>query len=902
VSLSDALDRAEELKALADRSLNVDSGRSLALADEIRGLGSADEVQALGWLARADALRELGRHGEALAAYDAAAALYQRLGDEVGWARTRVGALGTVRYTGHATEVLAELPRAQEIFRRRELWLRLARLESHAGLLFSAVGRGSEAVAAHGRALAAAELLSPRDSGLEADMLGNLALAHYQVDEFETAERLHRQAIATFERDGRVEHVARAHRNLARLAVARGHYSAALAAVLPGRRALRQVGRAADAAQLGQIGVDCLIRLNRPAEAAALAADVVDEFEATGARVDAAATAGLHGLALNRLGQSAAALARLAHAEALFGAVEWDSGSANVRLGRAVVLHESGAWAAALREADGVRDELRERGFRARAAEAELVRARALRALGEDAAAAVAVESALALTRDRALPALGYQAWRLQAELAQAQGELPRAVAAYDAAIAQLELVQGRILTEYRTTFLADKVDVYEAAVDLRLQRGETELAFELAERARARALVDALAGGLDIRVRAESPAQRALVVELDALRRQHAVAVEAAVPSAEVQPLEREIERLVEELRLVGTADLERLDLLAGRVQVPRAQLGLDSLLLEYFTVGKDLVVFVIDRRGLRSARLRGAAARVQRLVRAWQLQVATAAGAPARRPALRPAAERVLQRLFAELIAPLEPLPADTVRLVVVPHGALHQVPFAALHDGTRYLVERYEVSRAPSATSLTSCLRPRARDTWRSLVAAHSSAGALPGVLAEADAVAAAFPGECWREAEVTVARLRAAAPAADLLHLAAHGVARLDAPAFSYIRLADGPLTALECFELELDAALVTLSACESGQGPVVAGDEQIGLPRAFLYAGARAVLYSLWRIDDVATQRLMARFYTSLRAAGGRGRAAALRTAQLAELTPDSHPFLWAGLTLVGDWR
>src|SRR5713101_2160144 len=170
-----------------------------------------------------------------------------------------------------------------------------------------------------------------------------------------------------------------------------------------------------------------------------------------------------------------------------------------------------------------------------------------------------------------------------------------------------------------------------------------------------------------------------------------------------------------------------------------------------------------------------------------------------------------------------------------------------------------------------------------------------------LPTARAVAALFPGESLLDEQVTLENLRRLVPEADIVHLATHGVARLDMPLFSYLRLADGHLTALDCFELELDCALVTLSACESGGGVVAAGDEQIGLPRAFLYAGARSVLHSLWRIDDLATQVLMERFYAELRA--GRGRGASLRNAQLAALRSiDAHPFLWAALVLVGDWR
>jgi CHAT domain-containing protein len=226
---------------------------------------------------------------------------------------------------------------------------------------------------------------------------------------------------------------------------------------------------------------------------------------------------------------------------------------------------------------------------------------------------------------------------------------------------------------------------------------------------------------------------------------------------------------------------------------------------------------------------------------------------------------------------------------------------LPFGALHDGDAYLIERFEIATAPSASSLTFCLRPRARQGLHMLVGAHSADGALPGAIEEGRAVSALFDSTTLEEERLTLSALKAHAPDADLIHLAAHGMARPDVPMFSYLRLADGHQTALDCFDLELDCALVTLSACESGRGFVSAGDEQFGLPRAFLYAGARAVLHSLWRIDDRSTRVLMERFYAELRS--GRGRAAALRAAQLAHLREGfRHPFLWAALTLVGDWR
>jgi CHAT domain-containing protein len=892
---------AERLKAEADRLLNVDSPRALELAEEICALDAGPGVRAVGLLTRGDALREVGRHAEAFEAYEASATLYRTIGDEVGWARTRVGATLVVRYTGTHAQVLADVDEARGILTQHELWVRLARLENHTGVLLAGLGRSGEALAAHERAVAAAGRLDPRNDSLEAEVLFDTSIAYYQIDDHVRAEAFLKQAVSIFEREGQLEYVARAQRNFARYAAGRGDYSKALAAVLPGRRALLEIGRTNAAAHFGQVGVDCLIRLNRPAEAAELGAQVAGEFESTGSRVEAAHTRRLRSLALAQLGATDAALAELDEAEQLYGTAEWESGPANVRLGRAVVLGEMGQWPQALDEAAAVADELSRRGLVSGAAQAELVRGRALREVGEAGTAAEAARVALDLVRDRPLPWLSYHAWRLLADLARDSGDHAGALAAFLEAIANLEHVQGRILTEYRASFLADKVDVYEAAVDLVLGRGEFERAFELVERAKSRALVDAFAGGIDIRVRATTPAQAQLADELTQLRRRHDALVEESAVSAELPRLEQRIGYVLEELRLTGAGDLEPLSLLQGRIYSPQRLLDATTALVEFYLIGADLIVFVVDKDSVRVQRIPGALPRLTRLEAALQLNLHAAASTPGSRTALEPNARALLARLYDVLLRPVAEWVDGYERLVIVPHGLLHRVPFAALHDGEAYLIERFEVALAPSASSLTFCLRPRARHDQRALIAAHSAGGALPGAIAEAEAVARLYPAECLLEEQLTLGTLAERAKDADLLHIAAHGVSRLDAPLFSYLRLADGHLTALDCFELELDCALVTLSACESGRGVIAPGDEQIGLARAFLYAGARAVLHSLWRIDDRATEQLMTDFYTRLRAGFGRG--AALREAQLTCLSSEAaHPLLWAAFVLVGDWR
>jgi CHAT domain-containing protein len=160
-----------------------------------------------------------------------------------------------------------------------------------------------------------------------------------------------------------------------------------------------------------------------------------------------------------------------------------------------------------------------------------------------------------------------------------------------------------------------------------------------------------------------------------------------------------------------------------------------------------------------------------------------------------------------------------------------------------------------------------------------------------------VAALVGGTCYLEDAATRAVFVAAAPQHGLLHIAAHGESRLDNPVFAHIALADGQLGTHDVFNLRLDGALVTLSACETGRSAVVGGDELVGLSRGFLFAGAATLVQSLWRIDDAATARLMARFYTGVTA--GRSPGAALRDAQCMLVGEGAHPHTWGAFQLVG---
>jgi CHAT domain-containing protein len=171
-------------------------------------------------------------------------------------------------------------------------------------------------------------------------------------------------------------------------------------------------------------------------------------------------------------------------------------------------------------------------------------------------------------------------------------------------------------------------------------------------------------------------------------------------------------------------------------------------------------------------------------------------------------------------------------------------------------------------------------------------------IPAVTQEARAVSRHLPGaEVLSDRHATVEALHTQAPGRGVLHLACHGLFRADSPMFSSLKLHDGWLTAADVMGLNLEGALVTLSACESGRSDVYAGDELIGLTRGFLGAGAATLVASLWLVQDETTAWLMERWYEQLR--NGVGRAAALRNAQLALKERFPHPYYWAPFVLIG---
>jgi tetratricopeptide (TPR) repeat protein len=569
-------------------------------------------------------------------------------------------------------------------------------------------------------------------------------------------------------------------------------------------------------------------------------------------------------------------------------------------------------------------------GVRRARAEVALAEARMADGAGESAAVLRAIRSASA---DLAGGGYGMEqeALALQARALARLGRLDSAEAVGRRAIAALERVRGGYGSdELRAAYLAGKQDIYADHAQTLRRLGRVGEAFEVADAARSRALVEGLAT-----VRRDSatsgPAEHALgdgdrllrtIDELNGQMRDAEADLSEATDSMAVGKLRFLAERLAASRR-----EYEELALRAREVNSPAltlfgggtipagtilSSLAPDEALIEYQQAGDSLLLFVGRRAGLiaRAVPLpRGGLASRVRLAREL---IAARAGAEGRSlPVLRGLGDLLLPpALKSEELGGVR-------RLIVVPAGVLTYVPFAALVDARtgRFLVQDYALVVLPSAASLAA-LRGR---PGVSLSAAPAEIFApdvarLPATGVEASTVARSMPRtQLHLGRDAGERAMRRGLASGGPVHLATHGELNPRNPMFSWVETApsdaddprdDGRLEVHEILGLRVRSPLVFLSGCETGLGAAwstgfATGEDFATLARALLYAGARNVVATLWRVDDRGAAAFAAEYYRRLQAEGP---ADALAGAQRT-MAGDSRfaaPYYWAGYTLAGD--
>ena len=300
------------------------------------------------------------------------------------------------------------------------------------------------------------------------------------------------------------------------------------------------------------------------------------------------------------------------------------------------------------------------------------------------------------------------------------------------------------------------------------------------------------------------------------------------------------------------------------------------------------------------------------------------------------------IAHQLYTQLFVPVKPYLSTKIdQITIIPHGALSFVPFGLLlskapdkgtnYKGLAYLLKEYEIGYAYSGTLWAKKYRPKKEweyqfagyaPSYQTSLLANSKAldtyGEYRDDLAdlqfssdEIQAAAGFFSGTTFVGEAATESLFKKEGGKYQILHLAMHAIVDEDNPLQSKLiftqnsdSVEDGFLNAYELYNMDLDAELAVLSACNTGYGKLARGEGVMSLGRAFAYAGCPSILMSLWPAQDQATADIMTYFYEGLSA--GHSKDKALREAKLKYLenTEDlfAHPFYWAGFVLQGDPR
>jgi CHAT domain-containing protein len=520
-------------------------------------------------------------------------------------------------------------------------------------------------------------------------------------------------------------------------------------------------------------------------------------------------------------------------------------------------------------------------------------------------------------------------------------GRLEQAARYADLSIESLEarIVKLGGSQEEKGKFRGRNGDIYRDALRLKLELGHPQEAFHLLERFRAQAFL-ALLKERDLTFAGDLPP------ELDQERRRLAVSYDRnELRLTELDPdkdrkaieaLQREqvqLRRRRDEIAVEMRRTAPRLAALqnpqALTFEQVREALDPGTVMLSYSTGKEQTHLFIVTPgRELHVETLKVGRQALEKDVDHFRQlieQTQTGRGLGAQ------GLDWFSRRLYHLLVEPAEPWIAAGQRIVLVPDGPLHLLPFAALtrKDG-RHLVEWKPLSTVLSGTVFAELKKQRcdARDvataaepsSWQwvafgdpwfpprltqgrpeeigeARLRSVSPRGQLqwkrlPQSRREVEEIAALFPADhrqIYLDREASEERAKAIGKDARIVHFATHAYVDDRSPFDSGLVLSipekltegrdNGLLQVWEIFEsVRLDADLVVLSACETGIGEIRGGEGIIGLTRAFQYAGARSVLASLWRVEDEATAELMERFYRHLRS--GEAKDEALRSAQL----------------------
>ena len=549
---------------------------------------------------------------------------------------------------------------------------------------------------------------------------------------------------------------------------------------------------------------------------------------------------------------------------------------------------------------------------------------------------------------------LRWHAWLSRARAERALGQKESALKSYFWARSQFKAIWWAVYLATEASAIALREEsqaTYRECVDLLMEQGEFEKAYELADEPKARTILNriesrrAKPSSGDRRQEAtrrelsRNLARRRLQLRASRLSRLQKVKLQKDIEEADLKMVESRVRAELEHSkeRLVWSQPAT-----TGQLQQETAH---SQTALVQFSLGENRSFVWLFARGEVFFNILPPRKKVEEAVR---LYLDMLAAPPSQLyierdlARLREESGELFDTLFGGLSRQIEP----GRRLIVVPDGLLHYLPFEALIHNGHYLVEDHEISYLPSASMLmqrqdsrgeagtadrmeliafgdpifglelkASITKTPGSDTVGVIRNSRASRivqlPPLPKTRDEVQFIASLFPPDRTRlyldKASTEDAVKREPLRRYRRLHFATHSLIDEKSPSRSAVVLTqdadpdeDGFLEVSEISELDLDCDIVVLSACQTGRGQLLSGEGIVGLSRAFFYAGARALVVSFWNVNDISTGQLMEGFYRHLTA--GIGNAAALRQSKLQMLKSDKetrHPYYWASFVIIG---
>jgi CHAT domain-containing protein len=486
------------------------------------------------------------------------------------------------------------------------------------------------------------------------------------------------------------------------------------------------------------------------------------------------------------------------------------------------------------------------------------------------------------------------------------EGDSEKAIKLFKQSVEVIELQRSTINTEAsKIGFVGNKQAVYHDLVAVLVEMGQHGEAFAYAERSKARALVDMLAS-IEKFSSGEKGGSTQIVSLLNDLDKAERESLTVGNRTSPEQYAGTHNVMLKQKQKISQTApELSSLvTVIPPDVAEIQQLLPPEETLVEYFGMEDTLFAFIVTKDEVRGVKLE--IKELNKKISAFREQIM-----PGDRPIYMPEFINQIkkdgQTLYEELFRPLESM-ISTENLSIVPHGALHYLPFNALCSEEGFLIDRYNIRILPSA-SLMKFLKDKREGHVGTLLAFGNPELSdqrfvnLPGAEDEVIAITSDQPdSKLLLRKEATETALIRFGEQYRYIHFATHGIFDTEKPLSSHLLLAgdsenDGTLTVRELYNLRLNSDMVILSACETALGRVANGDDVVGFSRGFTYAGVSSIVSSLWAVEDKATSMLMQQFYKHLKEQDNRS---ALRAAQrMVKDEYNAHPFFWAAFQLTG---